>query len=203
MKRERSSRAKILDLLREQDWTVRDLASRLGLTNNAIRANLAGLQGAGLVRRGGSQSGRRKPHVVYTLTDNAAHAFPNAYGLLLRHLVGVLATQLSPQTLIGYLRRLGRQLALEPAHEARDKSPRERRRIALDVLGSLGGQASLRTKDGIEIVEGRSCPLAALTGPHPTACIIVQTVLSEIIGQPVEELCVHGVKPRCRFQISA
>ena len=203
MKRAANSRGKILGLLRERDWTVSDLAARLGLTRNAIRAQLVILEREGLIRRGGSQIGTRKPHVVYSLTENAAHAFPNAYGPILRQLVGVLAAKLSPQSLLAYLRELGRQLAAEPAREGRDKSPRERRRIALEVLAALGGEASLRTHDGDEVIEGRSCPLAAVTGPYPQACVIAQTALAEIIGRPVRESCLHGTKPRCRFHILA
>ena len=69
--------------------------------HNAVRAHLVTLQKQGLVRRGGLQTGTRKPHIVYALTENAIHALPNAYGLLLRAFVGVLAKQLSPQTLMG------------------------------------------------------------------------------------------------------
>ncbi len=203
MKRTENSRGKILGLLRERDWTVRDLAGRLGLTKNAIRAQLVILEREGLVRRGGSQIGTRKPHVVYSLTEDATHAFPNAYGPVLRQLVGVLSAKLSPQSLLAYLRELGRQLAAEPAQSARDKSPRQRRRIALEALASLGGEASLRTHNDGELIEGRSCPLAAVTGPYPQACVIAQTILAEIIGQTVQESCVHGAKPRCRFQILA
>ena len=201
MKRADNSRRKILGLLRERDWTVRDLATRLGLTNNAIRAQLAALEREGLLRRGGSQIGTRKPHIVFSLTENAAHAFPNAYGLVLRQLVGVLAAKLSPQSLLAYLRELGRQLAAEPKQEARDKSPRVRRRMALETLAALGGEASLRTHNGVEVIEGRSCPLAAVTGPYPLACVIAQTALAEIIGQPIRESCLHGAKPRCRFEV--
>ena len=201
MKKALGSRARILSFLREQDSTVRDLATRLGLTNNAVRAHLVTLQKEGLVRHGGLQTGTRKPHIVYALTENANHAFPNAYGRLLRAFVAVLAKQLSPQTLMGYLRQLGRELAREPAEEAQGKSPTERRRIALNLLVALGGEPSLRTNDGAEFIEGRSCPLAALTGPHPETCVIAQTAISEIIGQPVQQSCVRGPKPRCRFQI--
>ena len=147
MKKALGSRAKILGLLREQDSTVRDLATRLGLTNNAVRAHLVALQKEGLVRRGGLQTGTRKPHIVYALTENAIHAFPNAYGRLLRAFVAVLGKQLSPQTLMGYLRQLGRELARGPAQEAQGKSPTERRRIALNLLVALGGEPSLRTND--------------------------------------------------------
>lgn len=181
---------------------MQDLAAHLGLTRNAVRAHLAGLEREGLVRRGGSQTGVRKPHTVYTLTESAAHVFPNAYGLVLRQLVSVLMTRLRPQSATAYLRQLGRQLASKASQEAREKSPRERRRIAVGVLNSLGGDAALSTKDGREFIEGRSCPLSAVTADHPEACVIAQTALAEIIGKPVAELCLHGAKPRCRFQIA-
>ena len=196
-----SSRAKILGLLREQDSTVRDLATRLGLTNNAVRAHLVALQKEGLVRRGGLQTGTRKPHIVYALTENAIHAFPNAYGRLLREFVAVLAKQLSPQTLMGYLRQLGRELAREPAEEAQGKSPTERRRIALNLLVALGGEPSSREQTmEPNSSKGDLAHWPPWPGPHPETCVIAQTIILEIIGQPVQQSCVHGPKPRCRFQ---
>jgi len=202
LKKKDGSRAQILKLLREHDSTVRDLADRLGLTRNAVRAHLETLQEEGLVRRGGHQSGTRKPHVIYALTENATHAFPNAYGLLLRAVVDLLVSRLPPREVKNYLRDVGRQLASESARRAAGKAPRERRRLALKMLEFLGGEASLSTNNGTELIEGKSCPLSVITASHPEACLIAQTLLSEIIGQPVQEHCHHGSHPRCRFQIS-
>ncbi len=200
-KKKDGSRGQILKLLREGDSTVRDLADRLGLTRNAVRAHLEPLEEEGLVRRAGQQSGTRKPHLIYALTENAAHAFPNAYGLLLGTLVDLLLSRLSPREVKNYLRELGRRLASEPARRSAGKTPRERRRLALKMLESLGGEACLSTKDGTDLIEGQACPLSVITASHPAACLIAQTLLSEIIGQPVQEVCLHGPRPRCRFQI--
>jgi predicted ArsR family transcriptional regulator len=200
VKKESGSRANILGLLRERDSTVRELAARLGLTKPGIRAHLIKLEQEGLVRRGGSQSGSRKPHVLYALTPAAAHAFPNAYPLLLCQLLRVLVDRLNPRAVAAHLRQVGRELAGKAAAEAAGKSPQERRRIALRVLGALGAEASLR-KNGTEFIEGRACPLSALTASHPEACLIAQAALEEVIGQPVREHCIRGPRPRCRFQI--
>ena len=202
LKKKGGSRAQILKLLREHDSTVRDLADRLGLTRNAVRAHLEILQEEGLVRRGGHQSGTRKPHVIYALTENATHAFPNAYGWLLRAVLDLLVSRLPLREVKNYLREVGRQLAGEPARGAAGKTPRQRRRLAVRMLESLGGEASLSTKNGTELIEGKSCPLSVITATHPEACLIAQTLLSEIIGQPVREQCQHGPRPRCRFQLS-
>ena len=201
MKKESGSRAKILALLRERDSTVHELATRIGLTKPGIRAHLVKLEQDGLVRRGGSQSGSRKPHVLYALTQTAVHAFPNAYPLLLSQLLGTLLDRLHPRAVSAYLRQVGREIALEAAKEASGKSPSERRRIALRVLGALGGEAFLRKTNGTEFIEGKSCPLCAVTASHPEACLIAQAALEEVIGQPVREHCLRGPRPRCRFQI--
>jgi predicted ArsR family transcriptional regulator len=201
VKKESGSRAKILELLRERDSTVRELAARVGLTKPGIRAHLIKLEEEGLVRRGGSQSGSRKPHVLYALTPDAAHAFPNAYPLLLCQLLRALVDRLSPRAVAAHLRQVGRELAGKAAEGAAGKSPQERRRIALRVLDALGGEASLLKMNGTEFIEGRACPLSAVTASHPEACLIAQAALEEVIGQPVREHCIRGSRPRCRFQI--
>ena len=201
MKKESGSRAKILALLRERDSTVHELATQLGLTKPGVRAHLFKLEQDGLVQRGGSQSGIRKPHVLYTLTPDADQAFPNAYPLLLRQVLRVLLDRLNPRAVSAYLRQVGRELAQEAAAEANGKSPQERRRIALKVLAALGGEASLHTTNGAEFIEGKSCPLSGVTAAHPEACLIAQAALEEVIGQQVREHCVHGPHPHCRFQI--
>jgi predicted ArsR family transcriptional regulator len=65
------TRRQIIDLLRRSAMTVNQLASRLGLTHNAIRSHLSALQREGLVREGGLQRGVSRPAVVYELAPGA------------------------------------------------------------------------------------------------------------------------------------
>ena len=67
----KSTRGKILDLLRTRDRTVNELAGELRLTDNAVRAHLASLERDRLVIQSGMKRGIRKPHTTYGLGPDA------------------------------------------------------------------------------------------------------------------------------------
>src|SRR5215218_1711943 len=85
---------KVLLLLCRKRRTVNELAEQLGLTDNAVRAQLQRLQDQGLVRLAGSRPGVRRPHADYELTAKGRRMFPRAYQPVLRTLVDVLMQQL-------------------------------------------------------------------------------------------------------------
>src|SRR5829696_3257600 len=85
-----STRGKLMLLLCQGPRTVNELTQELGVTDNAVRAQLVNLQQGGLVRQVGLRPGTRKPHVDYELTPKARLAFPNAYEPVLRTLTDVL-----------------------------------------------------------------------------------------------------------------
>src|SRR5262245_44310863 len=192
---------KILALLRGRDYTVNELAASLSLTNNAVRAQLDGMQKETLVGVAGVLAGVRKPHVLYRLTENAAHALPNAYGLLLRHTIDALVDRMGPRRSKGFLRLIGRYIARQETKNVAAASPRARRKIALDLFRRLGGDATFTTLNGEEVFQGCACPLAAVTAQNPEACAVGEALLSEILGQPVKECCSRGERPRCLFKI--
>ena len=73
---------------------------------------------------------------------------------------------------------------------------------ALDLLKKLGGAVALHETHGKTLIRGKSCPLAAITAHYPDACLIVEALLTEIIGVPVKEHCAHGQSPSCCFEVS-
>ena len=46
---------------------------------------------------------------------------------------------------------------------------------AVAVLNELGGLAQLEERDGADVIQGYSCPLAALTPEHPEVCRMAET----------------------------
>jgi CheY-like chemotaxis protein len=73
----------------------------------------------------------------------------------------------------------------------------------LDILKELGGSATFHESEGRHFIRGNNgCPLAAATAHHPDACLIAESLLTQIIGAPVKERCIHGKTPSCRFQVS-
>src|SRR5437588_696454 len=125
----KSTRGKILELLRARECTVNDLAGALRLTDNAVRAHLASLE--------------------------------------------------------------------------RDRTRQQRIDVALGILKELGGSASFKEEDGKHFIYGNGCPIAAATTDHPEACLLAESLLTELIGSPVQEQCIRGPTPSCRFEVTS
>jgi predicted ArsR family transcriptional regulator len=196
-----STRGKILELLRPKDQTVNELAAALGLTDNAVRAHLLSLERDGLIRQSGTQPGFRKPHVTYGLTPDAEQIFPKAYGVLLDLILIVISRQLSPREFSAAMRDVGKRVADRHLLEVQGKSRNQRIEMALQILKDLGGAATFEKSDGKHFICGNGCPLAAATSRHPEACLIAESLLSQVIGVPVKEHCLHGNTPSCRFEV--
>src|SRR3954469_2625759 len=85
-----STRGQVIEHLRRGHRTVEELAQALDLTDNAVRAQLSGLERDGMVRQGALQRGRSRPSYLYELTPEADRLFPKPYGAVLSELVAVL-----------------------------------------------------------------------------------------------------------------
>jgi predicted ArsR family transcriptional regulator len=197
-----STRGRILTLLRTEDRTVSDLAAILKLTANAVRAHLLSLERDELVQQHGTRPGTRKPHTAYKLSADAEYVFPKAYGPLLNHLVSAISTRVAPGVLRATMYAVGRMAAEDHVIRFKGKSRRDRVKVALDVLNDLGGSPIFDEQEGKQFIYGRNgCPLAAVTATHPLACLIIESMLSKIIGVPAKKCCEYGDTPRCCFQL--
>jgi len=197
----KSTRGKILELVRTEERTVNDLADALRLTDNAVRAHLASLERDRLIAQSGMKPGLRKPHVTYTLGPEAEHLFPKAYGRLVSLLMSIFSRQIKPRNLRAGMRAAGRSVAHEHLRELQGKTRGQRIDAALGILKELGGSASFREEDGKHFIYGNGCPIAAATANHPEACLLAESLLTEIIGSPVKECCIRGSTPSCRFEV--
>src|SRR5690349_5871091 len=95
----KSTRGRILDLLRTRDRTVNELAEELRLTDNAVRAHLASLERDRLAVHSGMKPGFRKPHATYALGPEAEQLFPKAYGRLVSLFLSIFSRQIHPRNL--------------------------------------------------------------------------------------------------------
>jgi predicted ArsR family transcriptional regulator len=196
-----STRGQIVTMLRTCACTVEDLATKLNLTDNAVRAHLSTLERDGLVRQSGLRRGPRKPHFTYVLTPEADRLFPKAYDTLLNQLIAVLKNRLEPSEIEEALREVGRTLAAD-ASTASDAKLESRVQSALRVLEAIGGSAEVEKHGDKFVIVGNSCPLAAAVTVHPEVCRLAETLVAEIVKVPVEEHCNREGRARCHFEIS-
>ena len=197
-----STRGQIVTILRGSPATVDELARKLELTDNAVRAHLLTLERDGIVRQSGLRRGPRKPHFTYILTPEADALFPKAYDSLLNQLITVLKDRLKPAEIDAVLREVGRAVAAEaPAEQKATLNGRVQ--SAVRVLETIGGSADA-TQDGDTIViGGNGCPLAAAVSVHPEVCQLAEALVAEIVKAPVHEHCDRSARPHCRFEIDA
>ena len=197
-----STRGRIVTLLRRKNMTVNDLADELGLTDNAVRAHLLSLERDSLVVQRGLIKGFRKPHYVYGLSESARDLFPRPYGFLFNRLVTTLKDALTKAAVIERLREVGRSIGVEnSAEETVDRKQKLDR--ALEAIESLGGAAVIVEENGGVSIRSESCPFAEAVAEHPEVCKVAESLVQEIVGEPVREECDRTAGPRCRFQVEA
>jgi predicted ArsR family transcriptional regulator len=194
-----STRGQIIILLRRSSRTVDELAQALNLTDNAVRAHLATLERDGVVHQRGVRRGSGKPASIYELAPEAEQLFPKAYGPVLEQVLAILSEQLPSDDVESLMREAGRRIAAQWKVPSGDL--RMRLEAAVEVFTELGGMAELEQDDGHFAIRSYSCPLAAVAPSHPSVCRLAETLLTELIGVPVQEHCDYGGVPRCCFTV--
>jgi predicted ArsR family transcriptional regulator len=195
-----STRGRIVAILRRGWRSVDEIATVLGLTDNAVRAHIASLERDGVVaatgeRRDGSVG---KPATLYGVAAKAQTMFSSAYAPALSAVIAELASRHSGKELESVLRGAGRRLA-KPA----SGTFAERVGSAAALLTELGGDADLvKTEGGYEI-QGHGCALGETVNCCAGTCCMVEQLLVEVTGGEVHEQCDRSQNPpQCAFRIS-
>lgn len=195
-----STRGRLIALLRRDTHTVEELASELRLTDNAVRAHLAGLERDGFVQQSGVRRGGGvgKPAYAYELTADAEQFFPKPYATVLNELLDSLDGRLTHGDLEDLLRTVGRRIATEYPVGSGDRHTRLE--AATKALNQLGGLAELEDRAGALHIQGYGCPLTALVPDHPEVCHLAEAFVTSVAGVPMRERCDRAVTPRCYFE---
>ena len=196
-----NTRGNIVTLLRRASRTVDELAQALDLTDNAVRAQLAALERDGLVQQSGSRKSSSKPASVYTLTAAAEDLFSKAYGPVLRQLLEELTARMEASEVEALLRSTGRRLAAQWPRPRGELHTRVE--AAVSVLNALGGLIELERRNGTYLIQGYSCPLAAVVPSHPEVCYLAASLLTELMGVPVQECCNGSEATQCCFVVAS
>ncbi|MDQ2665651.1 MAG: ArsR family transcriptional regulator [Gemmatimonadota bacterium] len=198
-----AAKGRIIGLLRRGRRTVDELAESSGVTDNAVRAQLRLLEGAGVVRAAGTRQGdgAGKPATVYEIAPAAEPVLSSAYAPVLAAVLETLAQRLPAAELEGVMRESGRRLGAAGGQKKR--SLESRVTAAADVLTGLGAEIDVERMPGGYRLRGYACPLSAVVGEHPMACQVVEELVAELVGAPTRECCDRTNGARCRFEIKA
>lgn len=200
----RSTRGQIVDLLRCRPMTADELALELGLTNKAVRAQLVSLERDGFVRqRGRTRSGKAgKPAAIYEFDSAAEGMFCSGYAPALIAALDVLAAMPSRRNRTALLRKIGVELA-KGVHRPRTHNLSDRVKHAASLLHSWGGLPVAEQTNGTIVINSCGCPVSVAVRAHPETCVVLESMLSELLGVPVRERCDRSNGPACRFEVLA
>jgi predicted ArsR family transcriptional regulator len=200
-----SSRGRIVTLLRGSGGlTADDIASGLGLTRSAVRAQLTGMERDGVVQRTGQRPGTTRPSHVFELTPEVEQLLSSAYIPLLTSLIDTFADGLSTDQVETMLRRAGKRLAGELSRGRRPAGNLGSRvAIVSEMMNEHLGALTRVEANGGYVIRGMGCPLAALTGKHPGVCLAIESLISEVLRVPVQECCDRSGRPQCCFEIGS
>ncbi len=193
------TRDRIVSLLLKRQSTIAALAGRLGVTQNAVRAQMALLEREGIVEVQGAEKGTRRPAAVYGIRPGAEVQSSKAYPVVFPDLIRVLSERLSDSEFTSMMRDLGKRVAVDAPKTP--GNPRERVGGALKFLKTLGSVTEMTEENGKIIVSSYGCPIARAVNADPRSCIVMESLLKQLIGLPVTEHCDHGAHPSCRFEI--
>ena len=196
-----STRGQIITLLRRSSRTVDELGQELNLTHTAVRAHLAALERDGLVQQRSERRGSGKPSSVYDLTLAAEYLFPKSYDQLLDNLLDALGEHLPADKVEIVMREAGRRMAAQwkiPPGELG-----ARLEAGTEALNELGGLMERETEGETLCIRGYRCPFAAVVQEHSGVCHLVESLLSELVGVPIQEQCERTGPVPCRFVVPA
>jgi predicted ArsR family transcriptional regulator len=197
-----TTRGRIVTLLQQSPRTVEDLSSQLGVTANAVRAQLSTMERDALVRRIGRRPGTTRPSQVFEITPEVEQLLSRAYIPLLSQLVHTFAESLPGAQVETLLRKTGKALGKQLTAGRRPSgSLRSRAALASQLLNEQLGALTHVEQNGALVIRSAGCPLSALTGKHPGVCLAMESLVGHIVGAPTRQCCVRDGRPRCCFEI--
>jgi predicted ArsR family transcriptional regulator len=185
--------------------TVDELATAIGVTDNAVRLHLTALERDGLVKAEGlrREGSVGKPATLYAVTADAQVAFSKAYEPVLSTLLVSLAGRLSGRELTELLRDVGRQLASSAT--SNKETLEQRVQAAATLLESLGAETEVEPATGTAggyVVRGFACPLSRSVAQCPPLCAAVEELVAGVTRAKVQERCDRSGLPRCSFLVT-
>jgi len=194
----------VAELRRRHSASAVELASKFGLSANAVRQQLIALERDGYVAERPVRRGPTKPTLEYSLTPRAEDLFPQHYDRMLNAVLREVRETLGEAALASVVEGIGKRSAANVAGRMQAGDAKGRVGELAELLRERGVEADVIDLGGTLELREHNCPYAKTVSEHPEVCSIIHTVLRETIpgeSTQVESLATGG--DACRFEIKA
>ncbi|MFX1513678.1 MAG: helix-turn-helix transcriptional regulator [Promethearchaeota archaeon] len=213
-----STRKKILRYLltkssMNQGWgcTIKDIATTLDLSPNAIRQHLTILEKEGLIVRTEKHGKTGRPAIVYSLHENAMDTFPKRYDELSLLLLDELEKSYGREETVKLLKNVGKGIAMEIAEDLTDMPEdiqsdvflKQKLQHLVQILKTYGKFPELHETESSFELKNYNCFVYKLSKANPLICKVDETMMSALIGHEVtKEQCIRDGDNCCSYRIS-
>lgn len=198
------TRKEILEIIRrEGQATVDLLARRLSLTSTCVRQHLSILERAQLVSAREERRKMGRPQFVYTLTETADDLFPKSYHLLTTWMLDELKAldggDRAREVLAGTARRWAETVSPRVSGETIEQRVED----LVSLLKADGHLVEWEKQGDRMLLYEYDCRFQRVAQAHPEICLLESSMLSEVLGAPVEALeCLIGGQSRCAYGVN-
>jgi DeoR family transcriptional regulator, suf operon transcriptional repressor len=171
----------LVQLKRSQPLTTKELASRLGVSLNAVRHHLKDLEEQELVNYQRERRGVGAPRFAYRLTEAGEGQFPRRYEALLVGLLNDLVRVQGRAQAVAFLESQFTSLAERVQQELADTAPDQR----LDAVAKLLADQGYMAEAGPGTLIEHNCAVQAVAQQFPEICAAEARFLSAVLNAEV------------------
>lgn len=187
----------LLTLRKEQPLTIKALAKRFDLTDNAVRRHLTDLVAAGVVMYRREIRGQGAPVFAYSLSEAGEALFPRAYVDPLMDALESLRAREGTDAVVQLFRRRWDAIAAAATPRLASLPLRERAQQLAELLAAEGymSEAIAESDDGTTI-RHHNCAVREIALRFPEVCSAEAEFIETVLGAPVERR--QHLKDGCR-----
>lgn len=176
----------LLELKKSQPMTARELATRHGVTPNAIRRHLKELEAERLIEYGRQQKGRGAPTFAYRLTDQGEALFPKRYAEQLADVLTYLEQRGGRQEVRKFFDEQFRSQADQLTAQLRGSGFHERVQAVVELLRRQGFMAEWSVEGETLTIAEHNCAVQAVAEKYPELCDAEADFLRDILQTDVQ-----------------
>ena len=183
----RGTRGEILTALKKaQPLTAKELASKFGVTPNALRRHLKELETEGIVRYQREIRGVGGPVFAFSLTDVGEALFPRAYERALAEVLDLVREQQGDEGLVQLFQRRWDDIARVARPELEQLPVDQRATRLAELLTSLGYMAEAHPGSGaLPVLTEHNCAIRVIAERFPEVCAAEERFIADLLGTPV------------------
>jgi DeoR family transcriptional regulator, suf operon transcriptional repressor len=175
----------LVELKKAESLTTRELASRLGISLNAIRHHLKELERLELVAYQRQHHGVGAPSYAYRITKTGEALFPRRYESTLSSLLEDLVQSRGRAETVALLEARYDRLAQQLQTDLAGATPAERLQAMSRLLSEDGFMAEVGIDGSANTLTEHNCAIQAVAQRFPEICAAEAKFLSNALGAEV------------------